>query len=225
MIKNNHDILIAEPKNDINLNEKMNSNKNIIFEQYTFQKKELPSNHIFLIDDFIKDEHCTELIDLIKKYSNKKEKWGNNTNVNCDFLNLEKLENKELREKYDKIIFGYISSFIQLLHNDYDISCTGDSGYTLRKIYGPTRFHKDGIGVNLIDNRYVPKRKIRNMSVIIALNDDYEEGIFHFPNQEFSVKLKKGQLIAFPPYWTHLHGVEAPTNNTYRYTINTWLFE
>ncbi len=224
MIKNNHDILIFDQKNNINLNEKIN-NKNIIFEQYTFPKKELPSNYIFLIDDFIKDEHCTELIDLIKKYSNKKEKWGNNTNVNCDFLNLEELENKELREKYDKIIFDYISSFTQLLHSDYDISCTGDSGYILRKIYGPTRFHKDGIGVNLIDNRYVPKRKIRNMSVIIALNDDYEEGTFHFPNQKFSVKLKKGQLIAFPPYWTHLHGVEAPTNNTNRYTINTWLFE
>ena len=217
MIKNNHDILIIDQKNDVNLNENIN-NKNIIFEQYTFPKKVLPSNHIFLIDDFIKDEHCIELIDLIKKYSDKKEKWGNN-------LNLEELENKELREKYDKIIFDYISSFIQLLHNDYDISCTGDSGYTLRKIYGPTRFHKDGIGVNLINNRYVPKRKIRNMSVIIALNDDYEEGTFHFPNQNFSVKLKKGQLIAFPPYWTHLHGVEAPINNTNRYTINTWLFE
>ncbi len=63
------------------------------------------------------------------------------------------------------------------------------------------------------------------MSVIIALNDDYEDGTFHFPNQKFSVKLKKGQLIAFPPYWTHLHGVEELKNDTFRYTINTWLFE
>jgi hypothetical protein len=215
---------IENPKNNSNTNNDEH-NQNMIFKDYTFPKKELPSNNIFLIDNFIKDEHCIELVELIIKYSNKKEKWGNNTNVNCDFLNLEELENKELKEKYDKIIFDYISSFIQLLHNDYDISCTGDSGYTLRKIYGPTRFHKDGIGVNLIDNRYVPKRKIRNMSVIIALNDDYEGGIFHFPNQKISVKLKKGQLIAFPPYWTHLHGVEAVINNTYRYTINTWLFE
>ena len=63
------------------------------------------------------------------------------------------------------------------------------------------------------------------MSVIIALNDDYEGGIFHFPHQNFTKKLGKGELIAFPPYWTHLHGVETPLNNTIRYTINTWLFE
>ena len=63
------------------------------------------------------------------------------------------------------------------------------------------------------------------MSIIIALNDDYEGGIFHFPYQDFNVKLKKGQLIAFPPYWTHLHGVESPANGTFRYTINTWLYE
>ena len=228
----NHINQKAEPKNNFKTDEiddneyiKTTDNQNIIFKQYTFPKKKIPSNHILLLDDFIQDSHCIELVEIINQYSNKKENWGNNTNVNCDFLNLEDLNNNELRNKYDKIIFDYISKFISLLYHDYDIICSGDSGYCLRKIYGPTRFHKDGISVNLIDNRYVPKRKIRNMSVIIALNDDYEGGVFHFPNQDFSTKLKKGQLIAFPPYWTHIHGVESPTNNTFRYTINTWLFE
>ena len=41
---------------------------------------------------------------IINQYSNKKENWGNNTNVNCDFLNLEDLNNNELRNKYDIII-------------------------------------------------------------------------------------------------------------------------
>ena len=36
------------------------------------------------------------------------------------------------------------------------------------------------------------------MSVIIALN---EGGEFNFINQNFKIKLKKGQLIAFPPYF------------------------
>ena len=63
------------------------------------------------------------------------------------------------------------------------------------------------------------------MSIIICLNDDYEDGEFYFPIQDFRIKLKKGQIIAFPPYWTHQHMVSTPTNNTYRYTINTWLYE
>jgi hypothetical protein len=95
----------------------------------------------------------------------------------------------------------------------------------LRKIHGPTRLHKDGINIEPIENKYIPVKKIRNMSIIICLNDDYEGGEFYFPIQDFRVRLKKGEILAFPPYWTHQHMVETPTNNTYRYTINTWLYE
>jgi len=63
------------------------------------------------------------------------------------------------------------------------------------------------------------------MSIIIALNDDYEGGEFYFPIQDFRIKLKKGQIIVFPPYWTHYHMVDSPINETYRYTLNTWLYE
>jgi hypothetical protein len=196
-----------------------------IFKEYKFPKKKIPENQIFTIENFIDDNLCDDLIKVIDEYANQEEKWGNNTNVNCKFINVENIANKEIKDKYDKIIFEHINKFVQILNVDYNISSTGDSGYCLRKIYGPTRFHKDGISVNLIENRYVPFKKIRNMSVIIALNDNYEGGEFNFINQNFKIKLKKGQLIAFPPYWTHIHGVEDLKNNTYRYTINTWLFE
>ena len=63
------------------------------------------------------------------------------------------------------------------------------------------------------------------MSVIIALNDDYEGGELVFPNQDVVVKLKKGQAVAFPPYWTHPHYTNEPLNGTFRYTVNTWLTE
>jgi len=196
-----------------------------IFKEYKFPKKKIPENQIFMIENFVDENLCDELIKVIDEYASQEEKWGNNTNVNCKFVNVENIANKEIKDKYDKIIFEYINKFVQILNVDYNISSTGDSGYCLRKIYGPTRFHKDGISVNLIENRYVPFKKIRNMSVIIALNDNYEGGEFNFINQNFKIKLKKGQLIAFPPYWTHIHGVEDLKNNTNRYTINTWLFE
>ena len=86
-----------------------------------------------------------------------------------------------------------------------------------REIYGETRLHYDGIDVTKGDPRC--------MSLIIALNDDYEGGEIYFPNQEYKIKLKRGQAIAFPPYWTHPHGVNTPLNGTLRYTINTWLLE
>lgn len=57
------------------------------------------------------------------------------------------------------------------------------------------------------------------MSVIMCLNHDYDGGEFVFPTQNYSVNLKKGDIIAFPPDWTH------PLNGTYRYTVNTWLYQ
>ena len=36
---------------------------------------------------------------------------------------------------------------------------------------------------------------------------------------------KKGQIILFPPYWTHPHFTAELKNRTYRYTINSWLHE
>ena len=198
-----------------------------IFKEYETRKskKDIPSNQIFLIDNFISKKDCETIIKVIKLFSSEKELWGDKQNVQANYINSDQIKNDKVRNMIDTMIFNYISKFVNILHNDYGISSTGDSGYCLREIFGATRFHKDGISVSEVDNKYIPIKKIRNMSVIIALNDDYEGGYFHFPTQKTRLRLKKGQLIAFPPYWTHLHGVEAPLNGTKRYTINTWLFE
>lgn len=104
-----------------------------------------------------------------------------------------------------------------------------NTGYILRKIYGPTRCHCDGMSevyeknVNFIKNNHNGDYKmIRNASIIFALNDDHEGGIMNFPYHNISMKLKKGSVLIFPPYWTHPHEVSEPKNNTFRYTINTW---
>jgi predicted 2-oxoglutarate/Fe(II)-dependent dioxygenase YbiX len=122
----------------------------------------------------------------------------------------------------DKKLYKIIGDICKKLFIDFGIKCQGDSGYCLRKIYGETRIHSDNI---FSDNTNKDINKIRNMSLIINLNDNYEGGEFYFPIQNYKIKLKKGDIILFPPYWTHPHMVYSPINNTYRYTINTWLFQ
>lgn len=141
-------------------------------------------------------------------------------------MHVKDIKNKELQKKVDTIIYNIINKIINYLFKNHNIVSKGDSGYCLRKIYGNTREHKDGILTNTNNtSETILKNQIRNMSIIIALNDDYENGEFYFPRQNFKKKLKKGEIIIFPPYWTHPHFVTEPTNNTYRYTINTWLYE
>ena len=208
--------------------EDITQNNNIKYER----KYNKLTNSIMIInnENILSSEYCDKVISIIDEViDNKKnriEKWEPNQNVNCLYFNTDcnKLKKEEKIKKLDDEVFKIISKVISILNRDFDIISTGDSGYCFRKIYGATRLHKDGIVINPVNNRLSVK-KVRNMSVIIALNDDYEGGEFYFPKQDFRIKLKKGDIICFPPYYTHPHMVEAPLNRTYRYTINTWLFE
>jgi hypothetical protein len=80
--------------------------------------------------------------------------------------------------------------------------------------------------VTFVDEPYVDNyRMIRFMSIIFALNDNHDGGIFRFPNHDISIKLKRGSVLLFPPFWTHPHEVSTVYNNTHRYTINTWALQ
>lgn len=109
------------------------------------------------------------------------------------------------------------------------ISFDQNSGYLLRKIYGRTRLHTDNINelydsnINFIkNNKHGEYKMVRSASIIFGLNDDYDGGIFHFPYYDVKLKLKKGSVLIFPPYWTHEHEVSSVENNTFRYTLSTW---
>lgn len=190
--------------------------------------QQIPTNNIFIFEntELINDQFCNELINYINSTTEFGiEKWGINTNVNCKYISISDIKDHSIKTDFDEKIYKIINSIIVDLKNKYEITCTGDSGYCLRKIDGETRLHSDGIIIQPIENRYMSIKKIRKMSIIIALNSEYEGGEFYFPVQDFKIKLKRGQIIAFPPYWTHPHTVSSPINNTYRYTINTWLYE
>tara|TARA_A200000159_G_C7315407_1_gene336446 strand:- start:17 stop:565 length:549 start_codon:yes stop_codon:yes gene_type:complete len=87
-----------------------------------------------------------------------------------------------------------------------------DTGYQLRKIYDETREHVDHVF-----------KRLRNCSIILGLNNDFENGKFNFPNQQYTTKLGLGEAIIFPVYFMYPHSVEKPKG--FRYTINTWTTE
>jgi|TARA_B110000240_G_C13419990_1_gene419022 hypothetical protein len=180
---------------------------------------EIPKNQIFIFDDVISETLCDELIKIINEEATKEEKWGKGSNVQCKGIMATCIKESE---KYDKILFDILHEKILELHK-CDITITGDCGYNLRKISGATRQHKDGMVGNQ-DHKEVKTLELRTMSIVIALNSDYQGGEFSFPEQNFMIKLKRGQMLAFPPYWTHPHFTNALMDDTYRYTINTWLY-
>lgn len=178
-------------------------------------------DNIFVFDNLISDELCDECISFIDEYAVEDEnKIVKNTNVKSKTVSAKEFQfiDSKILKRLDEKMYNVLNRLIQCICKKRHISLTSDCGIQFRKVYGETKLHVDGVhhGFNKNDN-------FRQMAVIIALNGDYDGGQFYFPLQNVTIKLKKGQIIAFPPFWTHPHGVKTPENDTFRYTINTWL--
>jgi predicted 2-oxoglutarate/Fe(II)-dependent dioxygenase YbiX len=176
----------------------------------------LPSDQIFLLENFISDELCDKIRTEIEHRATIDEtEIVRDTNVKCKNL---VLEDKDLTT--DNIIRNKLRKFGTSVNRKYGVNTQYIEDTNYRKIYGNTRLHVDGV-----NSKSTSKSAKRSLSIIICLNDDYEGGDFVFPSQKRDIKLKKGQLIAFPPYWSHPHYTNDLKNGTFRYTINTWFYE
>ena len=178
-----------------------------------------PANYtgIFVYKDSIEPDFCNQLIKLYKDHKDTplllKQDYAVGRNVKCDYIETRFFP--DIDSELVKVIHKIVVRAIQ--DNPY-LHCTQDSGYNLREIHGATRLHVDSI----IDPDKLGKA--RTISIIVALNSDYEGGVFNFPLQNYKVKLKQGDAIIFPATYTHPHEVSSPHNGTLRYTINTWMF-
>ena len=162
----------------------------------------------------IDDETCDLLIKHIEKNIDTcmDLNWNaeSRNNVICKQLYLQ--QQSDLDTRVFNVINNVITKYGELNPNFY---ATGDSGYALRKISGKTKLHYDDIFNG-------PTYKgLRNISIILGLNSDYEKGEFYFPEQNFTTTLKRGEALAFPVYFMYPHKVEEPIG--FRYTINTWI--
>jgi hypothetical protein len=180
---------------------------------------------IYIIKDLVHPNKCNEIVTFIKENKTLHDYIEVNVtkknNVECNFIQMsEHMDNKYIAS-LDDYIKNKIGDILKLIVNENPMfPCTVlDNGYTLRQIHGGTVRHIDGILDNTSSN------KPRLLSIIINLNDEYEGGEFHFLKQDVKIKLKKGEGICFPPYWTHPHEVSSVSFGEYRYTINTWILQ
>lgn len=75
-------------------------------------------------------------------------------------------------------------------------------------------YHIDGNGFTEVNSR------CRKISMTCLLNDDFEGGEFYFRiATEFTVPMKKGDLIFFPSYFPH---TVTPVTKGTRYSLVAW---
>ena len=184
------------------------------------------NENIFHLKNVISEEDCKYIIDAIDKYkkNGKNVDHSVSNNTKSHVLELQHIDEAHIRSnchhifsKMLKDVISTSSDYLGLLKKQANYVHTVE----LRKIWGDTRYHVDG----MTDSTNQPLEHLRVLSVIVALNSDYEGGELCFPEQDFKIKLKAGEVLAFPPYWTHPHYSNDLKNNTYRYTLTAWFCE
>jgi hypothetical protein len=176
-----------------------------------------PNTSIYLCDEALNDEECEFYRSIIDNESCNVEDHDEIHNVKCNYLLSEDSSNVVQSE-----IFTLFGKIIGEVHRHTGCNSRRIESIVMRKIHGETKYHVDNIAGGKSEYEHIAVADLRVYSIIIALNDDYEGGELYFPCQKIKLKLKKGQAIIFPPYWTHPHGSTNLLNNTVRYTLNTW---
>jgi hypothetical protein len=184
--------------------------------------------NVFTVADVFTDAQSDDIVDYIKNNSALWEErdlgYASGNNVECKFLTLKDLINRGIpgAKETDDLIFKRLGAVLTAFRDIRpDFKGIHDSGYTLRRIHGGTKRHVDGV-----HSKHGGFTKlVRALSFIAVLNDDYDGGIFNFPAQNLKFKVKKGEVVMFPPYWTHPHSVSSVGEGQARYTINTWILE
>jgi len=187
---------------------------------------------------YIVDDKILELDDeLFYQFSTDKNEYNTliqNVKLKNIYTNkLNGISKKKIEEINDGL--NNIISIIKKILSSINplINFEGVNKYIYRKIYSNTKLHIDGLNDTKSNkNIHFINKNIKNESILIrsvtfifALNDDYDGGEFNFPYYDISVKLKKGSVLIFPPYWTHSHSTNELENKTYRYTVTTWGYE
>lgn len=188
----------------------MDSNLNIIKNLFSGDK-----DNIKIIENFMPPEH----VDILLRY--------------CKLANEPRDDEKE--KEYRKAYFQreLAKSYEHLMRAEatrmYGCKLDRDRtvDFTDRKPGVLLEEHTDFIKSQFLDPLEPPivyERKDSwsgHMSVLIYLNDNYEDGEIVFPKQDLKIKPKSGMLIAFPGNSMYPHLVE-PCYGDLRYTISLW---
>ena len=175
-------------------------------------------NDIYIINDMIDSTFCKNMCNHINEQAlYKTDQYSDDSNVLSYNINIDELcmDNILIKQDISLLLTGYVRAIASVINNVRQYVFSNEipniSIIELRKIFGKTNLHIDNIS----------DKNVRHLTCIIILNNDYDDGVFSFPSQNLEFKVKQGDVVLFPPFWTHPHKVSCPTNG-FRYTITYW---
>lgn len=181
---------------------------------------------IYLFKNVIDDNFSNDIVSFFSRKLDEKSSFlieKKNKFANCHqyFLNSMGNKNKEHSENIlDSKILTIFSKYSKFLIYNTGADIKNDEGYIISKIYDTTTFH-----TGPVKTVYRELPKVRSFTAFFCINTCNSDCFFKFPNQNIQIKIKNGDLICFPPYWTYPYSIIPPKNNHNIFTIHTYLLQ
>jgi hypothetical protein len=172
---------------------------------------------IYIINDInFESEQCDNYVNFIERYN---ENGIIILNDKKDEFTIERIQwvTRILLEIQDKV-----RTIADMVRENLGLTIYGDPGYVFQRIEGNGSLCIDGVKPSAL--KEIDHDKIRCLTVIAALNDFDSKTDLYFPKQDVSIKLKKGEFVVFPPYWTHPYKIRTDDPQKMTYILKTWMF-
>ena len=136
------------------------------------------SNNIYVIHNLFDDLFCNNMINNINNTELHKTDYSPTNNVQTYSTLLSDIVSDDLLLNRDISLFltGYVRAISCIINHVNNLIFNSGipkiSEIEIRKVYGATRQHIDGITIH----------ETRLLTCICALNDDYDDGIISFPS-------------------------------------------
>ena len=174
-------------------------------------------NLIRVFPNAFSPEFCDALVKKFEDEKTSNKERYSNTNVNFTQLNFREAgwekEQSEMVHTFVEHAKKYAKSVG--ITNEWPMK------YALEDIrlkkYNANDHDEFGPHVDVGDNRNCTR-----FLVFFVYLDDNEKGGTTFPKLNFQAKCKKGDMLMFPPMWTHLHAGEKPIDKP-KYILGSYL--
>lgn len=187
-------------------------------------------NYIYINDNSISNELCSDIINLFENSENKYE-GVTQSGLDKNIKNTIDFQIPHTDKKWSKIhkflhdeITRNLSKYLQKLNNEisqFKHFKFNKFYYTSYQIQRYTA--NEGKYIYHNDSQIIPQEnKYRIITFLWYLNDVFEGGETCF-NSTILIKPQTGKLVFFPATWTYPHCGKIPISND-KYIITGWIF-
>jgi len=190
-------------------------------------------NNIRVIENFFSKDECVEAIDLIQKFA------VNTDRDHCYPLHMApNYHENEYAHKYQRYVDELGPRMVNAAANAWNEKLTKHASCMLM-VHPEGSYldpHTDILDIHYENNdpsrdegmsyeeqlATFPNLWSGHLSILVYLNDDYGRGELYFPNHDYWIKPKTGDIITFPGSLHYTHGVTAIEGDILRYTASQW---